>query len=252
VYKKDKNGKEPRRILMQLIALGVVIVLPCVTAELYGSVLTGLITYFAGSSATLQLIVKFIDNIFIVALAEEGFKYLALKLSTWNKKFFSFKYDGIVYAVFMGLGFAALENIAYVFQGGLSTAIARALTAIPGHCSFAIIMGTFYGSAKYYESIGQKDKEKTCLRLAFILPIFAHGLYDFIITLASEQEGSYTLLIAAILYIILLFTFSFIILFYQSKHDAQIVDNPDAHPLNKINQKGTYEQNKYYQPPMNL
>ena len=78
---------------------------------------------------------------------------IALATQTWKNPNFNFKYDGIVYAVFVGMGFAIFENIKYVLEYGLLTGILRAMTAIPGHCAFAIIMGTFYGSAKYFQSV---------------------------------------------------------------------------------------------------
>jgi hypothetical protein len=46
--------------------------------------------------------------------------------------YFSQKFDGIVYAVFVSMGFAAIENIMYVFDYGYQTGLVRAFTAVPG------------------------------------------------------------------------------------------------------------------------
>lgn len=84
----------------------------------------------------------------IVAIAEESSKYFFLKKRTWNNPEFNCQYDGVVYAVFVSLGFALWENINYVLSYGFSTAIVRAITAIPGHACFGVFMGVFYGLAR--------------------------------------------------------------------------------------------------------
>ena len=86
-----------------------------------------------------QIILYFV----IVAIAEESSKYFFLKKRTWNNPEFNCQYDGVVYAVFVSLGFALWENINYVLSYGFSTAIVRAITAIPGHACFGVFMGVF-------------------------------------------------------------------------------------------------------------
>jgi RsiW-degrading membrane proteinase PrsW (M82 family) len=71
--------------------------------------------------------VYFIATAVIVALVEEGTKLFFLKRFTWRSPDFNYRYDGVVYAVFVSLGFAAIENLLYVFQYGLSVAWARVL-----------------------------------------------------------------------------------------------------------------------------
>ena len=84
--------------------------------------------------------------------------------------------DGIVYAVCVGLGFAAFENLMYVVGVGdwLSTAILRALLAVPGHYAFAILMGYYYS---VYHFVDHSPKVAACVLL---VPIIAHGAYDAI------------------------------------------------------------------------
>lgn len=79
----------------------------------------------------------------VVALSEEGFKYLLLKKRTWYSSEFNCQFDGVVYAVFVALGFALWENISYVLMYGLGTAAVRAVTAVPGHACFGVFMGRF-------------------------------------------------------------------------------------------------------------
>ena len=88
--------------------------------------------------------------------------------------YFDEHFDGIVYAVCVGLGFAAIENIGYVFQegNGLSVAISRALFAVPGHYAFAVIMGYYYS---VYHFVDRSSRTAACILL---VPVVAHGIYD--------------------------------------------------------------------------
>ena len=112
---------------------------------------------------------------------EEAFKYLALILLLWRNKNFNEKFDGIVYAVFISLGFAAVENIMYVSRGGMEVAMIRAVTAVPAHALFGIRMGYFLGIARMYPEL-----RKQYLFLAFFYPFLLHGFYDFILMAQVE------------------------------------------------------------------
>ncbi|MBQ3190212.1 MAG: PrsW family intramembrane metalloprotease, partial [Bacteroides sp] len=86
--------------------------------------------------------------------------------------------DGIVYAVCVSLGFAALENVMYLlgsYDEWVSVGISRALTAVPGHFGFGVLMGYYYSLGKFDSQNFASAKYK-----ALIVPIIVHGLYDFI------------------------------------------------------------------------
>ena len=127
-----------------------------------------------------------LENMIGVALVEEFFKMQACKLSVWRNPEFNYTFDGIVYSVAAAIGFAAFENLMYVFDGGLATALARAITAIPGHTIFGIFMGMHLGIAKYQEVRGNRASASRHKRLALLVPMVLHGLYDFICSLNSE------------------------------------------------------------------
>jgi len=120
------------------------------------------------------------DNFIVIALSEEGFKYLLLKRKTWKSPEFNCQYDGVVYATFVSLGFALWENISYVILYGFQTAVMRAVTAVPGHACFGVFMGVFYGIAKRMEREGNKFESAVFRKLALIVPILLHGTYDYI------------------------------------------------------------------------
>ena len=100
-------------------------------------------------------------------------KYIILRYYSQKSKEYNEPFDGIVYAVMVSMGFAALENVLYVFQYGISTGITRAFTAVPAHATFAILMGFFMGKAKF-----SKNRFVFNLMGLFCATLF-HGAYDF-------------------------------------------------------------------------
>ena len=97
-----------------------------------------------------------------------------------NKPYISVNYtfDGLVYAVYVSLGFALAENLLYVFSYGISVALPRALLTIPAHMSFGVYMGAFYGLAKVYDAMGDSDASKRYARIGLIVAMVLHGVYD--------------------------------------------------------------------------
>ena len=120
-----------------------------------------------------------------MAVAEEGFKYYFLKQTTWTHPAFDYRFDAVVYAVFVSLGFATIENILYVWGSqiesgtGLQLSVYRGVLSVPAHCVFAVAMGIHYGAAKYAQGHEQFDLEEAGLRKAFLVPVLMHGFFDF-------------------------------------------------------------------------
>ena len=108
---------------------------------------------------------------------EEGVKYIALLKYSLPKKDFNEPYDGIIYSLFLTMGFALVENISYVIgneETGFSVAIARMFTAIPMHATCGIVMGYYLSMSK----MKTVDKSKN-LTLSILLPVLIHGLYNY-------------------------------------------------------------------------
>lgn len=167
IYIRDKYEKEPVVCLLKALITGVLIVFPIVFVEKF------LYSLFTGD----QGLFKAAYEAFIVAsFSEEGFKYIAFLLFFWSNRNFNEKFDGIVYAVFISLGFAAVENILYVYRGGYEVGYLRALTAVPAHALFGTVMGYHFGIARFYP--GRRLKN---IILAFAMPLLWHGIYDFLI-----------------------------------------------------------------------
>ena len=180
VWKKDKIEKEPPKLLLKLFLFGA---LSTVSAMILGEIFTVITLEFIYEDT---LTFAIIDNFILTALIEEGGKYFVLKKCTWKHKAFNYTFDGVIYAVCASLGFATLENILYVVGDGLSTAILRALLAVPGHVIDALYMGCYYGIAKYEEALGNTKQSKSNLKKALLVPVLIHGFYDFCL---SDESG---------------------------------------------------------------
>jgi len=185
IYFRDKYGKEPIGLLLKGLLAGVFITLPIIITE---KILSIPAEGFSGLSYTAW------QSFIVAALTEESFKFLAVFLLFWKSSEFDERFDGIVYAVFVSLGFAAVENIMYVFNHGMGTGIMRALTAVPAHALFGITMGYYIGLAKFIPNLRQK-----LLTKAILYPLILHGLYNFLIL-----SGHLILLLLFIPYLIYL------------------------------------------------
>lgn len=111
---------------------------------------------------------------FQAAIPEELGKFAVLFFYCARHAHFDEPMDGLVYGAAASLGFAAFENVLYVLDGGMAVAIARALTAVPGHCLFGAIMGYFI--ALYVHS---NPRRPVYLVLSLVVPILLHGAYDW-------------------------------------------------------------------------
>ena len=174
VYRSDKLEAESPALLWKLVTAGVLSSLLALVEEW---ILSAILNLALPSDSVLYNIVLYFG---VVALAEESSKYLFLKRRTWRSAEFNCQYDSVVYALFVSLGFALWENISYVMTYGFSTAIIRALTAIPGHACFGVFMGIFYGIAKRLENRGDASAAKGYRVLSVLVPAALHGAYDYI------------------------------------------------------------------------
>ncbi len=183
VYKCDRLDKESPRLLGKLVLMGIISTLIAYVIEV--------VTEDIGGLAIQCLIIGF---------AEEGAKYALLRYKTWREPEFNCQYDAVVYAVFVSLGFALWENIRYVLSYGFTTALIRAVTAVPGHACFGVFMGIWYGLAKRHDLSGNRESAKSCLVLALVLPALTHALYDYI-AMAETNDWVFIVFIAALFYI---------------------------------------------------
>ena len=224
IYRKDRVEKEPIGLLLLLFVLGALI---CYPAGFLNSTRMALLesVYSGGMTYAQYARYLFLENIVGVGLVEEGLKWLVVFLVTHNNRNFNSLFDGVIYPVFVSLGFATLENVDYVLKNGMATAIARALTAVPGHMLFAVCMGIFYSEwharrdayrvEEKLNAIGAiripgvtKFPRGGRLALSLIVPMVGHGVYDSLCDMMGRELPFSWILFLAFLIGLYIFGFS--------------------------------------------
>lgn len=171
IYRQDKYQKEPIKSLAKAFIGGMlsipidILIVTGIDAALNGTAISNTVFFSAFLEA---------------GIPEELSKFLIFMIFIWNDKNFDEYFDGIVYATFIGLGFACVENIQYVFSYGFQTGVVRALLSVPGHFLFGVVMGYFLSMAKFHP-----EKRGTYLISGLLLAMLAHGLFDWLLMVAS-------------------------------------------------------------------
>lgn len=192
VYKKDKYEKEPWGMLVRAFMLGILsIPLALCCDEIFAEILPGKTVFF--------------EAFFQAGIPEELAKWGLFMLFIWKNKNFDEFFDGIVYACFIGLGFACVENILYVFDNesyslAIHTGVMRALLSVPGHFLFAVIMGYYLGLAKF-----KKNDRSKFLIFSILFPIIAHGLFDYLLMLSSAFSENNIEWLGVLLYVLFIY-----------------------------------------------
>lgn len=175
IFLRDQYNREPRKHLLICFFLGFLSALLAVGAEY------GLIRFFKlnpAESIWNAVLMAFV----MVAFVEEWSKYVMVRGYAFGKPEFDEPFDGIVYSVMVGMGFATVENIAYVMQYGYSTAFMRMFLSVPAHASFAIIMGYYMGKAKF-----AGRRRFLMLLIGLFWASFWHGMYDLFLFLQDNK-----------------------------------------------------------------
>ena len=208
IYRKDQNP-EPKKMLLKAAFYGMLICLPVVVVQ---EIMTEI--FLDSESETKTLFDSIIDAFFVAAIPEECFKLLALTFVVRKSPTFNEHFDGIVYAVCVGMGFAGLENILYLLDetDWMEGAILRAFMSVPGHYADAVLMGYYYS---VYHFINRSFSNKVMILLA---PIMAHGTYDALLMMGEVDE------VLAVISFILCIGFCYILQKIASKKIKKLLD----------------------------
>ncbi|MGN1398644.1 MAG: PrsW family glutamic-type intramembrane protease [Erysipelotrichaceae bacterium] len=211
LYRLDKIEKEPISLILKLLLGGLA---SAALAYLLETVLEMFVcSVFEYASPPYNLVEAFI----VAGLSEEFSKFFFLKKFSWNNHNFNFAFDGVLYSAVVSLGFAMSENILYVLTYGFSNAVARALTAIPGHLAFGIIMGIFYSNAKIAQFKGDNRKCRLNLTYALFLATMLHGFYDYCLF-----DGSDWLIMLWYVTVIIIYVIIFKLVRDYAKNDTEL------------------------------
>ncbi|NCU03507.1 MAG: PrsW family intramembrane metalloprotease [Chitinophagaceae bacterium] len=174
IFWKDRFNREPHLNLIVCFVLGCLSIIPAIIIQL---LTVKPVERWMGEGIFYTAVFAYL----IVGFSEEWSKYIMLRYYAYPRKSFDEPFDGIVYSVMIGMGFATVENILYVQQHGLGTAIVRMFLSVPAHATFAILMGYFAGKAKF-----KPQRRKFYLFTGVFWAAFFHGTYDFFLFLQGD------------------------------------------------------------------
>ena len=200
IYNKDKD-KEPIGLLIKLFIGGVGSLFITVV---FSMILGNFFPIILADTSTLSFTQLIFHVFFGVALIEEFSKWLILYHTSYNHYEFDQVFDMIVYSAFVALGFACFENILYVFQNGMGTAVIRGVLAVPGHFFNGIFMGYYLSMAKVADINHNYSSMRKYKFLSLFVPMMLHGIYDFCLF-----SGNIGFILIFFIFIILLYVKSF-------------------------------------------
>ena len=214
IYFRDKN-KEPMVLLIKLflsgfLSVGIVLIL--------NDILSMFVPFMQKSLAEKTIVELLLYTFLGVALVEESSKWIMTYIFGYKNKEFDELYDALLYAVFVSLGFAFLENICYVIRdSSINSALMRAVSAVPSHACDAIFMGYYLSLAKQYSLRKRKDLEKKNIILSLAVPTILHGIYDFCL-----MSGQTILITVFIVFVVFLYIASIKKLKLLAKNNKRI------------------------------
>lgn len=194
IFRKDKVEHEPYGLLAKLVLFGAISCIPAVILE-------EAMTYVMPPTIVDNVSLAMYEAFVVAALCEEVCKYLLLRLGSWNNVNFNYRFDGIVYGVCVAVGFALLENILYVMDGGLQVALMRGVLAVPLHAFCGVFMGVFYSEAKKASIRGNSGKSRSAKVKAVLVPLLIHGIYDTFAMIGTSTATIMLLVFVVIMYI---------------------------------------------------
>ena len=175
-YHKDRHLPEPLGHLLLAFVFGIL------AAGLSQSLYLGLepfgLRFDAGYLADTNSLGLLAYSLLVIGPIEELSKLLLFVLIVVRFEEFDEPLDGIIYASFIGLGYAAIENWQYLEYLTPLEAVARGFASPVVHMVFASIWGHWIGRA-YLN--GESLIRATAI--GFAIAATLHGIYDFAVLL---------------------------------------------------------------------
>jgi len=192
LYFRDRL-REPAGVVLLTLFFGVLIAAPAMALEI-GMMKLGVMLGLTLQSGTETLLHAGFNAFAVAALVEEALKFGVLWFYAARRDAFDEPMDGIVYGSAAGLGFAGIENVLYVMSNwmgddgsvgkSLTVATMRALTAVPMHAAFGVVMGACIGVARF-----TPQRRFLWIALGLAGAIGLHGFYNFTLMSMNAMDA---------------------------------------------------------------
>ncbi|HEX2864043.1 MAG TPA: PrsW family intramembrane metalloprotease [Deinococcales bacterium] len=161
------GNPEPRGLLLRIFGWGMLMLVPAALFER---------TLSAWPLLTMLL----------VGPVEELAKFVAASSAARDREFDE-PIDGLIYAAVAALGFATLENVLYVAQGGLSVLLVRGPVTTFSHVLFAVPWG-------YALSVKRFRGRRGVLRKGLLVGATLHSVFNLMLTLEGSAGSAWLLI----------------------------------------------------------
>lgn len=192
-YLRRHDRPVPGQMVALAFGIGLALVIPAfwledMARDVWRLVSPGTAHYFEGAVLPLlspvDILLPALATFLVVALVEEGLRYVVLRFWVRRSRAVDQVFDGMVLGVAVGIGFATLENTVYFLnlfqQGNFDTLVfvffLRFLISTLAHISFGGLMGALIARGVF-----ELYRPRAYFRLAFGLPWLLHGLYDLLL-----------------------------------------------------------------------
>ncbi len=201
-YLRKDLHPEPKRMILKIFLWGTVITIPVFFVQI------GL-SYFLQKANLNSALTSLIYWFLVIAFTEEFFKFLVVKMKVLNSPNMDEPTDIVIYMVVVALGFAALENILYLFSpsDGLPLEVIINRTLLISFIRFigATFLHTLCSAVIGYAlaiSCCDEKNRTTEIILGIIMATLLHGVYNFSI---MTLDGYLKIIIPVIVIISLAF-----------------------------------------------
>lgn len=175
-YHKDRHLPEPPLNLLLCFGLG--LLAAAISKLMYAGLEPLGLRFDAWALAADNPMALLAYSMLAIGPIEEFAKMLPFLVIVMRFRAFDELLDGIVYASFIGLGYALAENLQYLDFLSPLEAAARGFAGPVVHILFASIWGYWISRARLSSlSVARAAS------LGFLLAAFLHGLYDFLVLL---------------------------------------------------------------------
>lgn len=178
----DRLEPEPIKVLLRVgLWGGLMSVIPAIIGNSLADHVLGLDGFVNDLSRRMTLPLALGSAMFI-GINEETWKFLATFRLVKKLPEFDQPIDGMIYAMTVALGFAALENVEYTVRFGAGVLVGRSLLSMPIHLACAAIWGYGLARARFIS----RHKKYFITALPYLLAASGvHATFDFILFLRT-------------------------------------------------------------------